>query len=139
MKSDREREEIIKAINVLLNQAYDTDLDNILAFLQHIENIEDEADIKAIRAAINEAKIPYEQVVKKIFTRRENLRAIAYSMDLLIPGFYFWCPYFTIRIGGAIPDDNPYKYPGKIHSSTGIGIVLPGYKIFTSYQDSYDA
>ena len=61
----------------------------------------------------------------------EKLRAIAYSMDLLIPGFYFWCPYFTIRIGGAIPDDNPYKYPGKIHSSTGIGIVLPGYKIFT--------
>jgi hypothetical protein len=70
---------------------------------------------------------------------QENIRAIAYSMDLLIPGFYFWCPYFTIRIGGAIPDDNPYKYPGKIHSSIGIGIVLPGYKIFTTYQGSYDA
>ncbi len=139
MKTEREREEIIKAINVLLNQAYDTDLDNILAFLQHIENLEAVADIKAIRAALNEPNIPYKQVAKQLFTRRENLRAIAYSMDLLIPGFYFWCPYFTIRIGGVIPDDNPYKYPGQIHSSTGIGIVLPGYKIFTSYQDSYDA
>jgi hypothetical protein len=67
----------------------------------------------------------------------EHLRSIAYSMDLLIPGFYFWCPYFTIRIGGAIPDDNPYKYPGKIHSSTGIGVVVTGYKIFTSYHGSY--
>ncbi|OUL29071.1 hypothetical protein [Nostoc sp. 106C] len=76
---------------------------------------------------------------KEVKTTNENLRAIAYSMDLLIPGLYFWCPYFTIRIGGTIPDDNPYKYPGKIHSSTGIGIVLPGYKIFTSYQGSYDA
>jgi hypothetical protein len=79
------------------------------------------------------------QTEKQINTISEQLRVIAYSMDLLIPGFYFWCPYFTIKIGGAIPDDNPYKYPGKIHSSTGIGIVLPGYKIFTSYQGSYDA
>ena len=71
-------------------------------------------------------------------TRREKLRAIAVSMDLLIPGFYLWCPYFTLRIGGSPPDDKPYKYPGMIHSPTGIGIVLPGYKIFTSYQGSYD-
>lgn len=76
---------------------------------------------------------------EEIKTINENLRAIAYSMDLLIPGFYFWCSYFTIRIGGARPDDNPYRYPGKIHSSVGIGIVLPGYKIFTTYQGSYDA
>ncbi|WP_414587183.1 hypothetical protein [Scytonema sp. PCC 10023] len=53
-------------------------------------------------------------------SRQEKLRAIAYSMDLLIPGFYFWCPWFTIRLGGATPDDNPYKYPGKIHDSTGL-------------------
>lgn len=76
---------------------------------------------------------------KDIKVINENLRAIAYSMDLLIPGFYFWCPYFTIRIGGAKPDDNPYKYPGVINTSTGIAIVLPGYKIFTTYQGSYDA
>ena len=71
--------------------------------------------------------------------KQEKLRAIAYSMDLLIPGLYCWCPYFTIRIGGAIPDDNPYRYPGMIHSSIGIALVLPGYKIFTTYQGSYDA
>lgn len=71
--------------------------------------------------------------------KQEKLRAIAYSMDLLIPGFYFWCPYFIIRMGGAVPDDTPYKYPGKIRDSTGIALVLPGYRIFTTYQDSYDA
>lgn len=71
--------------------------------------------------------------------KKEKLRTIAYSMDLLIPGLYFWCPYFTLQIGGAIPEDHPYKYPGTIHSSTGFGLVLPGYKIFTTYQGSYDA
>ncbi|KYC40524.1 hypothetical protein WA1_25720 [Scytonema hofmannii PCC 7110] len=75
----------------------------------------------------------------KLTKKQEKLRAIAYSMDLLLPGFYFWCPYFSIRIGGAIPDDNPYKYPGKIHDSTGIALVLLGYRIFTTYQGSYDA
>ncbi|BAZ71389.1 hypothetical protein NIES4106_61860 (plasmid) [Fischerella sp. NIES-4106] len=70
---------------------------------------------------------------------QEKIRIIAYSMDLLIPGFYFWCPFFTIKIGGAIPDDDPYRYPGTIHDSTGIALVLPGYKIFTTYQSSYDA
>jgi hypothetical protein len=79
------------------------------------------------------------QTEKQTLTINENLRAIAYSMDLLIPGFYFWCPYFTIRIGGDKPDDSPYRYPGIIHNSTGITLVLPGYKIFTTYQGSYDA
>ncbi len=51
-----------------------------------------------------------------LINKQEQLRAITYSMDLLMPGLYFWCPYFTIRIGGAIPDDNPYRYPGMIHS-----------------------
>mgnify|MGYP001791365385 FL=1 len=69
----------------------------------------------------------------------EKLRAIAYSMDLLIPGIYIWCPWFTLKIGGSYPDDNPYRYPGMIHSSSGVGLVLPGYRIFTSYQGTYDA
>ena len=69
----------------------------------------------------------------------EKLRAIAYSMDLLIPGIYIWCPWFTLKIGGSTPDDNPYPYPGMIHSSSGVGLVLPGYRIFTSYQGTYDA
>lgn len=68
----------------------------------------------------------------------EGLRAIAYSMDLLIPGFYLWFPRVRIRIGGAKPDDDPYKYPGVIHSSIGISLVLPRYVIFTTYQGNYD-
>ncbi|OBQ28612.1 MAG: hypothetical protein AN483_14720 [Aphanizomenon flos-aquae MDT14a] len=68
----------------------------------------------------------------------EAVRQIAYSMDLLIPGFYLWLPGINIRFGGAIPDDQPYKYPGTIHSNVGIALVLPGYKIFTTYQGSYD-
>ena len=68
----------------------------------------------------------------------EAMREIAYSMDLLIPGLYLWLPGIYIRIGGAVPDDQPYRYPGKIHSKIGIALVLPGYKIFTSYQGTYD-
>ncbi|OCQ90091.1 hypothetical protein BCD64_19360 [Nostoc sp. MBR 210] len=68
----------------------------------------------------------------------EAMRAIAYSMDLLLPGFYVWVLGFSFRIGGSLPDDSPYKYPGEIHSHTGIALVLPGYRIFTTYQGSYD-
>lgn len=71
-------------------------------------------------------------------SQQDNMRAIAYSMDLLIPGLYIWFFGFTIRIGGSIPDDEPYKYPGEIHSLFGFGLVLPGYRILTSYQGSYD-
>ncbi len=59
-------------------------------------------------------------------------------MDLLIPGLYIWLPNFTIRIGGSIPDDQPYKYPGEIHSHAGIALVLLGYRIWTTYQGTYD-
>ena len=72
-------------------------------------------------------------------SKNEKLRAIAYSMDLLITGIYIWCPWFTLKIGGSYPDDNPYRYPGMIHSSSGVAVVLPGYKILTFYQGSYDA
>ncbi|UKO98937.1 hypothetical protein [Nostoc sp. UHCC 0870] len=66
------------------------------------------------------------------------MRAIAHSMDLLIPGLYLWFGGFTLRLGGDIPDDEPYRYPGEIHSSAGFALVLPGYKILTTYQGSYD-
>ncbi|MBD0386488.1 MAG: hypothetical protein ICV54_08150 [Nostoc sp. C3-bin3] len=72
------------------------------------------------------------------FKENEPMRAIAYSMDLLLPGLYIWLFGFSFRIGGNVPDDIPYKYPGKIHSNTGIALVLPGYKVFTTYQGSYD-
>lgn len=67
----------------------------------------------------------------------EGLRAIAYSMDLLILGVYLWLPGMNIRIGGSIPDDLPYRYPGKIHSLIGIALVFRG-RIFTTYQGSFD-
>ena len=68
----------------------------------------------------------------------KDLRAIAYSMDILAPGLYIWIGSVRIRIGGCEPDDTPYRYPGTIHSSGGIGLVLPGYKIFTTYHGGYD-
>lgn len=67
---------------------------------------------------------------------QEAMREIAYSMDLLIPGFYLWLPGIYIRFGGAVPDDKPYRYPGTIHSNAGMALVLSGYKIFSTYQDS---
>jgi hypothetical protein len=68
----------------------------------------------------------------------EKRREIAYSMDLLIPGLYIWLGIFTIRIGGEAPDDHPYKYPGTLNNRYGIALVLPGYHIFTTYNNSYD-
>ena len=65
----------------------------------------------------------------------EPLRAIAYSMDALIPGFYLWLGSFKLRVGGSLPEAT---YPGTLHSFAGIALVLPGYQIYTTYQGSYD-
>jgi hypothetical protein len=46
----------------------------------------------------------------------ERKRAIAYSMDTLIPGFYCWTPFGNWQIGGSVAE----------------------YRIFTTYRDSYD-
>lgn len=46
MKTDSERKEIINAINVMLNQAYDSTLDEIFELLRKIEDEEDENDLK---------------------------------------------------------------------------------------------
>jgi hypothetical protein len=78
---------------------------------------------------------------KKIDTRSiadERKIAIAYSMDLLIPGLYIWIGSFSIRLFGTKPDDNPYKYPGTLNSRFGMALVLPGYRIFTTCKNSYD-
>jgi hypothetical protein len=61
--------------------------------------------------------------------------AIAYSMDALIPGFYAWFGSLRIRIGGSEAEET---YPGTIHSFAGIALVLPGYRIFSTYQGDYD-
>lgn len=65
----------------------------------------------------------------------DRLSAIAYSMDALIPGLYIWLGALKLRLGGSQPEPT---YPGTIHSSTGIALVLPGYRIYTTYQGSYD-
>ena len=64
-----------------------------------------------------------------------QMRAIAYSLDTLIPGLYIWLGALKIRIGGSEPEEN---YPGTIHSPIGIALVFPGYRIYSTYQGSYD-
>jgi len=64
-----------------------------------------------------------------------RLKAIAYSMDALIPGLYIWLGALQLRVGGSQPEST---YPGTIHSSAGIALVLPGYRIYTTYHGSYD-
>lgn len=65
----------------------------------------------------------------------KELKAIAYSMDALIPGFYAWFGSLRIRIGGSEAEET---YPGTIHSFAGMALVLPGYRIFSTYQGDYD-
>jgi hypothetical protein len=52
-----EREQLIKDINVLLHQAYDSTLDDIYALLKRIDHIEDEEDLKAIKEAREDIRI----------------------------------------------------------------------------------
>jgi len=65
----------------------------------------------------------------------QKMRAIAYSMDALIPGLYIWFGSIKIKIGGSEPEEN---YPGVINSLAGIAVVLPGYRIYSTYNGSYD-
>ncbi|MBR8839373.1 MAG: hypothetical protein DSM106950_36560 [Stigonema ocellatum SAG 48.90 = DSM 106950] len=57
MKTPHEREQLIKDINVLLNQAYDSTLDEIYALLKTIDDLEDEEDLKAIKDAREDIRI----------------------------------------------------------------------------------
>jgi hypothetical protein len=68
-------------------------------------------------------------------TTSDRRRAIAYSMDALVPGLYLWFGPVHLRIGGAQPEE---RYPGVVHSNAGIALVLPGYRIWSTYQGSYD-
>lgn len=52
-------------------------------------------------------------------------------MDALIPGFSALFCSLRIRLGGSEAEDT---YPGTIHSFAGMAIVLPGYRIFSTYQ-----
>jgi hypothetical protein len=75
----------------------------------------------------------YSKATTKSIADAEQIRVIAYSMDTLVPGFYVWLGSLTLRIGGCIPDDQPCRYPGTLHSRFGLAIVLPGHHIFTLY------
>jgi len=57
MKTEQERKEIIESINVLFKGAYDSALDEILAYLQRIDDIEDEEDLQAIKEAREDRRI----------------------------------------------------------------------------------
>ena len=66
---------------------------------------------------------------------QEGMRAIAYSMDALVPGLYIWLGSLKLRFGGSKAEQG---YPGIIHSRAGIALVLPDYKIWSTYQGDYD-
>ncbi|MEH2059200.1 MAG: hypothetical protein V7K97_24215 [Nostoc sp.] len=57
MKSAHQREQLIKDINVLLTQAYDSTLDEIHALLKRIDDIDDDEDLKAIKEAREDIRI----------------------------------------------------------------------------------
>lgn len=72
MKTEREREQLIKDINVFLNQAYDSTLDEIYTILKKIEDEEDEADLiaynNAKKTAEIDGKISWEEAKKELQT-----------------------------------------------------------------------
>jgi hypothetical protein len=76
MKTEHERQEIIKAINVLLNQAYDCTLDEILALLQNFEDAEDEEDLQSVKEAREEIRLhgtfSWEEIKKEIAEERKQ-------------------------------------------------------------------
>lgn len=75
MKSEHQREMLIKDINVLLNQAYDSTLDEIYALLKRIEAEEDENDLKAYYAAtsdVDDITIAWEDIKKEMNNERKK-------------------------------------------------------------------
>lgn len=78
---------------------------------------------------------PSGKIAPVVSTTSERLRAIAYSIDTLIPGLYIWLGPIQLCLGGSTAEDS---YPGTIHSSVGMAIVLPGYHIYSTYQGDHD-
>lgn len=76
MKTELEREQLIKDINVLLNQAYDSTLDEIYALLIKIEHEEDENDLRAYHTAKsdveNNSLIAWNEIKKEIANERKK-------------------------------------------------------------------
>ncbi len=76
MKTEHERQEIINVINAILQNAYDSTLDEIHALLKRIESEEDENDLKAYRAAKSDVEnnitIAWEDIKKQIANERKK-------------------------------------------------------------------
>ncbi len=76
MKTEHDRKQLIKDIYVLLNQAYDSTLDEIYTLLKNIDDVEDEEDIKAIREGREDARIngtvSWEEIKSEIAKERKK-------------------------------------------------------------------
>jgi hypothetical protein len=56
-------------------------------------------------------------------------------MDTLVPGLYIWFGPLKMGLAGSKTEEG---YSGTIHSSAGMTLVLPRYRIYTIYQEIYD-
>ncbi|WP_228060387.1 MULTISPECIES: hypothetical protein [unclassified Coleofasciculus] len=65
----------------------------------------------------------------------KDLKASAYSMDALIPGFYSWFSPLHLYGGGSEAEETD---PGMLPSFGGTALVLPTYRIFHTYQGDFD-
>lgn len=76
MKTEHERERLIKDINELLNQADDSTLDEIYTLLLKIEDEEEKEDVKAYDKAKKDADIDrsvsWEEAKKELETERKK-------------------------------------------------------------------
>ena len=57
MKTEREREELIQKIDLMLHRAYDSTLDEIYAQLKCIDDLEDEEDLIAVEEAREDIRL----------------------------------------------------------------------------------
>jgi hypothetical protein len=71
----------------------------------------------------------------KASTSDDAMKAISYSIDAMVPGLYIWLGPLKLRLGGSKAEE---EYLGTIHSPVGMALVLPGYRVYTTYQGSYD-
>jgi hypothetical protein len=76
MKTEHERQEILNAINAILQHAYDSTLDQIHTLLKEIEAEEDDNDLRAYHAAKSDVEnnitIPWEDIKKDIANERKK-------------------------------------------------------------------
>lgn len=72
---------------------------------------------------------------KKLGWLNVSRRDLAYGMDCLVPGFYLWLGRFSVCLGGCEAEES---YPGTVHGRAGVAVILPNYRIWTTYQDGHD-